>query len=1312
MLLPTARLRTIFVLAILAAFALFIALRPAGVSSAHRQVREEMQLRDVPVPSKGVTTLAADEGSRVRATEAYDNLPLSFEVNQGQTDRRVKFLSRGSGYNLFLTSTEAVLALRQSSGARESGSAADQRAGLLRIRLADANPNARIEGLDELPGKSNYFIGRDPKKWRTNVSTYSRVYYHEIYQGVDLAYYGNQRQLENDFIVAPGFDPSVIALAFVGAKKITTDNHGNLLLQTRTGQVQLQKPVIYQLLDGVRQEVAGNYVLKSGYVGFDIAAYDHTRPLVIDPVLVYSSYLGGNGADGGNAIFVDDAGNAYITGDTSSSIFPTVAPFDTTLSGTTDAFIVKINPSGSALIYSTYLGGNRTETGIDISVDGSQNAYVTGRTASSDFPVMNAFDSTYSGGTDEDAFVVRINAAGSALVYSTYLSGNFGARGCGIAANNNQGFAYVTGTTSTGFPVTSGAFEGTNFNSGFLTKLCTNCSGASSLVYSTFLAHTGFAEGRSINADVGGNAYVTGNLNSTTTNFATPGAFQTTYGGGSADAFVEKFNTNVSGDAGRVFATYLGGSAKDIGGAEGSLNPGRAIAIDDSGNSYITGATASTNFPLANAAQAIIGGQNDAFLTKLNATGSALIYSTYLGGIGDDFGKSVAVNIAGGAYVAGVAGPSFPQVNPLFAPPGGCCPFGFVTKFTPSGATVVYSTTLSGVSNGSFGIALDLAGNAFATGNSNALIVTVNPFQPSNGGGGTDGWVSVIADPTVIGRVSDENGNSLSGATVNLTGVPTATTTTDENGGYTFGLLTVGNNYTVSVVAPNYIFNSSAVNNLQKNVRRDFSPVTGDVLGEVTLNGNPLQGVTMTLSGGKSLSSQTSIAGTYAFSNLPAGRNYTVTPTLNSFGFTPQSSTFNLTSSGQRADFTATALPVLAFASATQTVAEGDGAISVTVIRSNDTSGVSKVSWAVPIDAFFDAPCEAVHGAASIRCDYTITTGILTFNPGETTKSFTVLINDDAYVEGNETFSMQLINPNGGAPVMGEPHLTTITITDNDSVTPTTNPLDNADELFFVRQQYFDFLSREPDAGGLAYWTNEITRCGTDQRCIRGRRVGVSNAFFEEREFQQTGAYVYRVYRAAYGNDQPFPNGDPGNVAEAKKIPSYEVFSRDRASVVEGNQAMAQLDFANIFIQRPEFLTRYPATLSGPDFVDALLTRVRNDSGSDLTSQRSALIGLFNSGGRGAVLYRVADDNAQNPIDNRSFIDAEYNRSFVYAEYGGYLRRDSDIGGFLFWLGKVNEFPVRNPGIQHSIVCAFVTSREYQLRFSSVVTHSNSECGE
>jgi hypothetical protein len=274
------------------------------------------------------------------------------------------------------------------------------------------------------------------------------------------------------------------------------------------------------------------------------------------------------------------------------------------------------------------------------------------------------------------------------------------------------------------------------------------------------------------------------------------------------------------------------------------------------------------------------------------------------------------------------------------------------------------------------------------------------------------------------------------------------------------------------------------------------------------------------------------------------------------------------------------------------------------------------------------------------------------------------------------------------------------------------NAMDDAQQ--FVIQNYYDFLARVPDVPGRDFWTAQITGAGTDPIQLRNKRVDVSNAFFFELEYQQTGAYVFRLYRGAYGNTQPFPNPDvfgTPNPTEANKLPSYLVFSRDRARVIGGaSLAQGQIDLANQFVQRAEFTAKYPLSLDGPGFIDAILLNIKNDTGVDLTGQRTALIALFSTGGRGAVVYRLADDNVTNPINNRAFIDEEYNRAFVATQYFGYLRRDADIGGFLFWLGQVNGAPPRDVPRQHAMVCSFITSGEYQGRFSSVISRFNTEC--
>lgn len=381
--------------------------------------------------------------------------------------------------------------------------------------------------------------------------------------------------------------------------------------------------------------------------------------------------------------------------------------------------------------------------------------------------------------------------------------------------------------------------------------------------------------------------------------------------------------------------------------------------------------------------------------------------------------------------------------------------------------------------------------------------------------------------------------------------------------------------------------------------------------------------------------------------------------------------------------------------------------LRITVKRAGDPAPVASVDFQT-IDSPGFVECGAVSGVASQRCDYLTTSGTLTFAANELEKSFRLIIYNDVYQEGNETINLRLSNPSGGSAVLGVQDTATVTVLDDDTVAPGTNPIDGAQ--FFVRQHYYDFLQRLPDQAGEDYWTGLLISCGADQTCLNNSRVTVSDAFFFEPEYQQTAAYVVRLYRTVYGNDQPFPNpGAP--LAEARKLPSYAAFVKDRARVVGGpSLGASQADLGNAFVLRPEFLARYPAGLSGPDFVDTMLANIRNDLGVDLSTQRASLISLFNSGGRGAVLYRLADDNPGNPIDNRALIDAEYNRSLVLSQYFGYLRRNPDIPGFLFWLGQVNGGPLRDLGKQHAMVCSFITSQEYQQRFSTIFTRSNANC--
>jgi hypothetical protein len=699
-----------------------------------------------------------------RVVDSYGKLPLSFEANRGQTARQVKFLARGPGYTLFLTPDAAVLSLHR------------QKANVvLRMRLQGANARASVTGADALPGKSNYFIGSDPSQWRTDVPTYAGVKYAAVYPGIDLVYHGNQRLLEYDFLVAPGADPRAIGIRFQGARKLTVNRDGALVIGLGGSEVIEPAPVVYQEVGGRRQTVAGRYVLRGkGRVGFSVAEYDRSRPLVIDPVLVYSTYLGGSGNDDGTAIAVDTSGNAYVTGSTSSTNFPTTpGAFQTTNGGGTndyDAFVTKLNATGSALVYSTYLGGAGRNPGLAIAVDASGNAYVTGFTNGS-FPVtQGAFQTTFGAG-GFNAFVSKLSATGSALLYSTYLGGSVYDEGCGIAVDAS-GNAYVTGVASSpDFPTTPGALQTSygGMQDAFVTKL--NAAG-SALVYSTYLGGSDYDWGRGIAADASGNAYVIGSTQSS--NFpTTAGAFQTILSG-EGNAFVSKLSP--TGTA-LIYSTYLGGG--------GDFGSGGGIAVDVSGNAYLTGATDSSSFPTTPGAfQTTSGGWKDAFVTELNATGSALVYSTYLGGSSSDYGNGITVDPWGDAYIIGITYSSdFPTTPGAVQTTFGGVFDAFVSKLNADGSALLYSTYLGGNNHDwGFGTALDASGNAYVTGctDSSDFPTTPSAFQTTYGGQ-EDAYVSKLSlgssgsPPVTTANLNGPPGNNgwyLGAVTVTLVATP------------------------------------------------------------------------------------------------------------------------------------------------------------------------------------------------------------------------------------------------------------------------------------------------------------------------------------------------------------------------------------------------------------------------------------------------------------------------------------------------------------------------------------------------------------
>ena len=964
--------------------------------------------------------VGADEKPRGRAASpkysprsfaSLGNLALSFEDNRGQAGRQFDVLSRGHGATLLFNYSGASVILRRRAENKEGRAPGPVRhrpqpaPATMVLKLVGADARARIEKTGLLAGKSNYLIGRNPKLWRTNIANYGKLSYANVYPGIDITYYGNRRQLEYDFIVRPGGNPSAIAVEFAGAEKVELDAAGDLRVRLGGGEVLQRKPFVYQEVDGVGRAVSGSYVLKGGNrVGFEVGSYDRRKPLVIDPVLVYSTYLGGGGDDQGIGVALDSAGKAYITGVTSSTSFPvTAGAAQATKGGGSDIFVTKLNAAGTAAVYSTYIGGVGGDEGLSIAVDLAGSAYVTGLTNSPDFPVTQGSLQTTHGGGATDAFVVKLDAVGAGLTYATYLGGNLDEEGYGLAVDTD-GKAYVAGVTdSANFPTHAGFQTAKNAGSdAFLAKLN---FGGTALSYSTFVGGGGLDWGFAVSADASGNAYLAGATNSS--DFPTSTGSLQAAPGSNGDGFVTKANTNAVGAASLAYSTYLGGGGLDLCGG---------VAVDLAGNAYVTGLTASTNFPTAGGAPqtAAGGGGGDAFVSKLHANGSSLLYSTYLGGGGTDWGRGVAVDTAGQAYVVGsTESANFPVVGGAFQTSSAGRSDAFISKLNAAGTGLVYSSYLGGAgSEDGYGVGIDLAGNAFVVGttSSNNLPVTQGAFQPARAGGA-------------------------------------------------------------------------------------------------------------------------------------------------------------------------------------------------------------------------------------------------------------------------DAFAAQVSRQEVGQPA---------------------NQID--DVTFFVRQHYLDFLGRAADPDGLAFWTNDIEKCGADAQCREVKRINVSAAFFLSIEFQETGYLVYRFYKAAYGDlpGAPVPLRREEFLPDAQRIGlGVRVGIGDWRGQLETNKT----SFSQEFVARARFTNNYPANMTPAEFVNKL----NQNTGNALTqAEAGALAQELAAAGNTAV---ARASTLRKVAEHAEVVRREFNRAFVLMQYSGYLRRspddspDTDFSGFNFWLGKLNEF--NGNFINAEMVKAFLSSLEYRRRFGT-----------
>lgn len=691
------------------------------------------------ISGSGLTTAAQ---SRVAVSSLGSSAPCFIE-NRGQFEKGVEFLAQMPLGNILFYPKAIVFQLIASKEAIQN----------VQMDFINAEAKPRIEASHQTPATFNYLNGSDPRKWVTEVRAYQEVRYHNLYPAIDLAILGQDHGIKSEYRVKPGGRVEDIRVRYSGIINIKVNSQKQLEIASESGLLVEDVPDSYQVIDGKKIDVKTAYAIDpAGDVGFKTEPYRADIELVIDPRLAFSTFLGGSSQEADGGIAVDPAGNIYVTGYTYSGNFPkTYKAYDRTFAGSPfDAFVTKINPTGSGLVYSTYLGGNGKDAGLGICVDAEGQATVCGYTESSNFPTtVGAFDRTL-GGT-RDAFLTKLNSTGTKLVYSTLLGGNLSDEAASLAVDGS-GNPYLTGTTfSADFPTTARAYD-TTFSGGdaFLTKI--NSSGTGP-VFSTFFGGSGEEKGLGIALDASENIYITGTTTSANLP-TTSGAYDKTLGG-SIDVFVTKFNA--AGNS-LVFNTYLGSN-----GVDGTLG---GMAVDNGGNVYVTGYTESNGYPITSGAfDSIFSGSNEAFLSKLNAAGSALVYSTYLGGSNVEYGRSVAVDPLGDAGVTGYTkSANWPITNDAYDRAHNGDQDIFLTMVNPTGKGLLYSTYVggSGADRTSGGLAQDVYGNVFIIGSTGST-----NFPKTSGaydrtyGGGRDGVILkfFVPLPVLVVDGSDFNAN-------------------------------------------------------------------------------------------------------------------------------------------------------------------------------------------------------------------------------------------------------------------------------------------------------------------------------------------------------------------------------------------------------------------------------------------------------------------------------------------------------------------------------------------------------------------------